>query len=87
LKPVSGVPDVRTKGNGGLMDIALIPGLPKIICCISPTPSRLKTTEAHQPCERGRPEGARSLTCDILVTDADGNGGLSGDRFWRDGMF
>lgn len=88
-QPIAGVPQVRTDGNGGLMDVALHPRF---------TDNRLVYLTYTKPVEngkgapalaRGRLEGgALADVRDVLVTDAfDGNSGLNGRVvFGRDGM-
>mgnify|MGYP003577090068 CR=1 FL=1 len=87
--PVSGVPKVRTDGNGGLMDVALHPRFAE---------NHLIYLTYTKPDESGR--GARTLAGgklegsaltdvrDLIVPDAyDGNSGLNGRVvFGRDGM-
>jgi glucose/arabinose dehydrogenase len=88
-KPVSGVPEVRAKGLGGLQDLALHPRF---------TENRLLYFTYIKPVEndRGAPtvargrleDGALIDVRDVLVTDArDGNSALDARiAFGRDGM-
>jgi glucose/arabinose dehydrogenase len=88
-KPLGGVPQPRTNGNGGLMDIALHPKF---------TENRLVYFTYDKPVEggkgapavaRGRLEGgALADVRDILISDAwEGTGGLNARIvFGRDGM-
>ena len=88
-KPISGVPDVRTKGNGGLMDIALHPRFAENHLLYFTYTKPVENDRGAPTVARGRLEGgALADVRDILVTDAwEGNGGLSGRiAFGRDGM-
>jgi glucose/arabinose dehydrogenase len=88
-KPVSGVPDVRTKGNGGLMDIALHPRFAENHLLYFTYTKPVENDRGAPTVARGRLEGgALADVRDILVTEAwEGNGGLSGRiAFGRDGM-
>jgi glucose/arabinose dehydrogenase len=88
-QPISGVPQVRTDGNGGLMDVALHPRF---------TENRLVYFTYTKPVGNGRGApvlargrldgGALTLVQDVLVTEAfAGNSGLNGRLvFGRDGM-
>ena len=78
--PIAGVPEVRTDGNGGLMDVAIHPEF---------ADNRLVylTYTKHAGDGRGSPalargrldDGALSDVRDLLVTEAyDGNSGLNG---------
>src|SRR5271170_2871234 len=88
-KPIGGVPEARTKGNGGLMDIALHPRFAENHLVYFTYDKPVERDKGAPTVARGRLEG-RVLTevRDILVTDAyEGNGGLSGRiAFGRDGM-
>ena len=87
-RPVSGVPDVRTDGNGGLMDVALHPdfaanGLVYLTYTKGHADGRGSPALA-----RGRLEGhALSDVRDLVVTEPyHSNGGLNGRvAFGRDG--
>ena len=78
--PIAGVPEVRTDGNGGLMDVAIHPEF---------ADNRLVylTYTKHAGDGRGSPalargrldDGALTAVRDLLVTEAyDGNSGLNG---------
>jgi glucose/arabinose dehydrogenase len=88
-KQISGVPDVRTKGNGGLMDIALHPRFDENHLVFFTYTKPVENDKGSPTLARGRLEGD-SLTevRDILVTDSyEGTGGLSARVvFGRDGM-
>jgi glucose/arabinose dehydrogenase len=88
-KPISGVPEARTKGNGGLMDIALHPQFAQDHLVYFTYDKPIDNDKGAPTVARGRLEGG-SLTDvrDILVTDAyEGTGGLSARvAFGRDGM-
>jgi glucose/arabinose dehydrogenase len=88
-KPISGIPAVRTKGNGGLMDIALHPRFTENHLLYFTYTKPVENDRGAPTVARGRLEnGALSDVRDILVTDAkEGTGGLSARIvFGRDGM-
>ena len=88
-KPIGGVPEARTKGNGGLMDIALHPKFAENHLVYFTYDKPVERDKGAPTVARGRLEG-RVLTevRDLVVTDAyEGTGGLSGRIvFGRDGM-
>ena len=87
-RPISGVPEVRTDGNGGLMDVAIHPNFSE---------NGLVYLTYTKPVERGwgapalamgkLVEGELQNTRDLLVTEAyEGNSGLNGRvAFGQDG--
>ena len=78
-KPIGGLPDIRTKGIGGLMDIALHPRFAENQLVYFAYTKPLENDRGAPALGRGRLEG-HTLTDvrDILVTDSrEGNGGLS----------
>ena len=87
-RPISGVPEVRTDGNGGLMDVAIHPNFPE---------NSLVYLTYTKPVERGwgapalavgkLVDGELQNTRDLLVTEAyEGNSGLNGRvAFGQDG--
>jgi len=88
-KPISGVPEARTKGNGGLMDIALHPRFAENHLVYFTYDKPVEKDKGAPTVARGRLEGgALADVRDILSTDAyEGTGGLSGRiAFGRDGM-
>ena len=88
-KPLGGVPVARTKGNGGLMDIALHPRFPENHLVYFTYDKPVENDRGAPTVARGRLEGSvLTEVRDILVTDAyEGTGGLSGRiAFGRDGM-
>jgi len=88
-KPLGGVPEARTKGNGGLMDIALHPRFAENHLVYFTYDKPVEKDRGAPTLARGRLEGAvLTEVRDILLTDAyDGNSGLSGRiAFGRDGM-
>jgi glucose/arabinose dehydrogenase len=88
-KPISGVPTPRTKGNGGLMDVALHPHFAENHLVYLTYDKPVDNDKGAPTIARGRLEaGALADVRDILITDAyEGNGGLSGRiTFGRDGM-
>ena len=88
-KPISGVPEARTKGNGGLMDIALHPRFADNHLVYFTYDKPVENDKGAPTVARGRLEGgALADVRDILSTDAyEGTGGLSGRIvFGRDGM-
>jgi len=89
LKPISGLPEPRTKGNGGLMDIALHPKFAENHLVYFTYDKPVENDKGAPTVARGRLEGGALIDVrDILVTDAyEGTGGLSGRIvFGRDGM-
>ena len=88
-KPLGGVPQARTKGNGGLMDIALHPRFPENHLVYFTYDKLVDNDKGAPTVARGRLEGAvLTEVRDILVADAwEGNSGLSARiAFGRDGM-
>jgi aldose sugar dehydrogenase len=88
-KPISGLPEVRTKGNGGLMDVALHPRFAENHLVYFTYTKPVENDKGAPAVARGRLEsGVLSDVRDIVVTDAwEGNGGLSARiAFGRDGM-
>ena len=88
-KPLGGVPQTRTKGNGGLMDIALHPRFTENHLVYFTYDKPIDNDKGAPAVARGRLEGgALADVRDLLVTDAyEGTGGLSGRiAFGRDGM-
>lgn len=88
-KPIGGVPEPRTKGNGGLMDIALHPRFAENHLVYFTYDKPVDNGKGAPTVARGRLEGGELADVrDIVVTDAyEGNGGLSGRiTFGRDGM-
>ena len=87
-RPISGVPEVRTDGNGGLMDVAIHPNFSE---------NGLVYLTYTKPVERGWGAPALAMgklidgelqnTRDLLVTEAyEGNSGLNGRvAFGQDG--
>jgi glucose/arabinose dehydrogenase len=87
--PVSGVPRVRTDGNGGLMDIALHPRFADNRFVYLTYTKPVDNGKGTPTLARGRlDKGALADVRDLLVPDAfDGNSGLNGRVvFGRDGM-
>jgi aldose sugar dehydrogenase len=87
--PISGVPRVRTDGNGGLMDIALHPRFSENRLVYFTYTKPVDNGKGTPTLARGRLEGgALAEVRDLLVPDAfDGNSGLNGRVvFGRDGM-
>ncbi len=88
-KPISGVPAVRTQGNGGLMDIALHPRFAENHLVYLTYDKPVENGKGAPTVTRGRLEGGVLTDLrEILVTDAwEGNSGLSARiAFGRDGM-
>ena len=88
-KPIGGVPEARTKGNGGLMDIALHPKFAENHLVYFTYDKPVENDKGAPTVARGKLEGgALSDVRDIVVTDAyEGTGGLSARiAFGRDGM-
>ena len=87
--PISGVPRVRTDGNGGLMDIALHPRFAENRLVYFTYTKPVDNGKGTPTLARGRLErGGLAEVRDLLVPDAfDGNSGLNGRVvFGRDGM-
>jgi glucose/arabinose dehydrogenase len=88
-KPIGGVPVARTKGNGGLMDIALHPKFAENHLVYFTYDKPVDKDNGAPTVARGRLEGGTLTDVrDLVITDAyEGNGGLSGRiAFGRDGM-
>jgi glucose/arabinose dehydrogenase len=87
--PISGVPRVRTDGNGGLMDIALHPRFAENRLVYLTYTKPVENGRGTPTLARGRLEGgALAEVRDLVVPEAyDGNSGLNGRlAFGRDGM-
>ena len=87
--PVSGVPKVRTDGNGGLMDVALHPRFAENHLIYLTYTKPVENGKGTPTLARGRLDGnALSDVRDLIVPDAyEGNSGLNGRVvFGRDGM-
>ena len=87
--PIAGVPQVRTDGNGGLMDVALHPRFSENGLVYLTYTKPVGNGRGAPALARGRLEGRTLVDVrDLLVTDAfDGNSGLNGRVvFGRDGM-
>ncbi len=85
---ISGVPPVRTDGNGGLMDVALHPQFADNRLVYLTYTKPVGNGRGAPALARGRLEaGALTDVRDLLVTEAyDGNSGLNGRvAFGRDG--
>ncbi len=88
-KPISGVPEPFTKGNGGLMDIALHPRFAENHLVYFTYDKPVENGKGAPTVARGRLEGgALTDVRSIVVTDAyEGTGGLNARIvFGRDGM-
>ena len=88
-KPITGLPDVRTKGNGGLMDVALHPRFAENHLVYFAYTKPVEKDRGAPTLARGKLEGGSLADVhDLLVTDSrDGNSGLSARIvFGRDGM-
>ncbi len=88
-KPIGNVPQPRTKGNGGLMDIALYPRYPENHLVYFTYDKLVDNDKGAPTVARGRLEGSiLTEVRDLVVTDAyEGTGGLSCRiAFGRDGM-
>ncbi len=86
---ISGVPQVRTDGNGGLMDVALHPRFADNRFVYLTYTKAVGNGMGSPVLARGRLEaGALNDVSDLLVTDAfEGNSGLNGRVvFGRDGQ-
>jgi glucose/arabinose dehydrogenase len=87
-RPIPGVPQVRTDGNGGLMDIALHPQFAANGLVYLTYTKPVGNGRGAPALARGRlQDGALADVKDLLVTEAyDGNSGLNGRVvFGRDG--
>ena len=87
--PIAGVPQVRTDGNGGLMDVALHPRFADNRLVYLTYTKRVENGRGVPALARGRLEGGSLADVqDLLVTEAfEGNSGLNGRvAFGRDGM-
>ena len=88
-KQISGLPSIRTKGNGGLMDVALHPRFAENHLVYFTYTKPVENDRGAPTVARGRLEGGVLADVrDILVTDSrEGNSGLSARIvFGRDGM-
>lgn len=88
-QPIAGVPQVRTEGNGGLMDIALHPKFADNRLVYVTYTKPVGKGEGAPALARGRLDGsALTDVRDLIVTDTyPGNGGLAARVvFGRDGM-
>ncbi len=87
-QPISGVPDVRTDGNGGLMDVAIHPEFAENGLVYLTYTKRANDGRGSPTLARGRLEGhALHDVADLVVTQPfHGNSGLNGRvAFGRDG--
>ncbi len=88
-KPIGGVPEARTKGNGGLMDIALHPKFAENHLVYFTYDKPVEKDKGAPTVARGKLAGGMLTDVrDLVVTDAyEGTGGLSARiAFGRDGM-
>lgn len=88
-RAIAGVPQVRTDGNGGLMDVALHPRFVDNRFVYLTYTKPVGNGKGAPALARGRLEGGELASVqDLLVTDAfEGNSGLNGRVvFGRDGM-
>jgi glucose/arabinose dehydrogenase len=88
-KPLGGVPQPKTNGNGGLMDIALHPRFAENHLVYFTYDKPVEKDKGTPAVARGRLEGSALVDVrDIIVTDAwEGTGGLNARIvFGRDGM-
>lgn len=88
-KRITGLPEVRAKGIGGLMDVALHPRFTENHLLYFTYAKSVANDRGALAVARGRLDGgALEDVRDILVTDSrEGNGGLSARiAFGRDGM-
>lgn len=88
-QPISGLPQVRTDGNGGLMDVALHPRFADNHLVYLTYTKPVGGGKGAPALARGRLEGNALVDVrDLVVTDAyEGNSGLNGRVvFGRDGM-
>ena len=78
--PISGVPEVRADGNGGLMDVALHPGFADNGLVYLTYTKPVGNGWGAPALARGRLEGGALVDVrDLVVTDAfEGNSGLNG---------
>ena len=78
--PIPGVPEVRTDGNGGLMDVALHPGFADNGLVYLTYTRPAGDGRGSPALARGRLEGGALVEVeDLLVTEAyEGNSGLNG---------
>jgi glucose/arabinose dehydrogenase len=87
--PITGVPQVRTDGNGGLMDVALHPKFAQNRLIYLTYTKAVGSGRGTPTLARGKFDGgALTDVKDLVVPDAfEGNGGLNGRIvFGRDGM-
>jgi glucose/arabinose dehydrogenase len=87
--PIAGVPEVRTDGNGGLMDVALHPRFAENHLVYLTYTKPVGNGRGAPALARGRLEGAALVDVrDLIVTEAfEGNSGLNGRVvFGRDGL-
>jgi glucose/arabinose dehydrogenase len=87
--PIAGVPEVRTDGNGGLMDVALHPRFAENHLVYLTYTKPVGNGRGAPALARGRLEGAALVDVrDLVVTEAfEGNSGLNGRVvFGRDGL-
>ena len=87
-QPISGVPDVRTDGNGGLMDVAIHPEFAENGLVYLTYTKRANDGRGSPALARGRLEGhALHDVADLVVTQPfHGNSGLNGRvAFGHDG--
>ena len=87
-QPISGVPDVRTDGNGGLMDVAIHPEFAENGLVYLTYTKRANDGRGSPTLARGRLEGhALHDVADLVVTQPfHGNSGLNGRvAFGHDG--
>lgn len=80
-QPISGVPTVRTDGNGGLMDVALHPEFAENRLVYLTYTKPMENGRGAPALARGRLDGEHALTDvhDLIVTEAyEGNSGLNG---------
>ena len=88
-QPIAGVPQVRTDGNGGLMDVALHPRFADNHLVYLTYTKPVGNGKGAPSLARGRLDGgALTDVRDLIVPEAfDGNSGLNGRVvFGRDGM-
>ena len=87
--PIAGVPQVRTDGNGGLMDVALHPRFAENHLVYLTYTKPVGNGRGAPALARGRLDGAALVDVrDLVVTEAfEGNSGLNGRVvFGRDGL-
>ena len=88
-KPITGVPQVRTDGNGGLMDVALHPRFAENHLVYLTYTKPVENGKGTPVAARGKLEnGTLTEVRDLIVPEAyEGNSGLNGRVvFGRDGM-